>query len=214
MKLALTKSVLAALVIEVLVIAILVAIVANKPAKAQEPEQAVMLTFPEPVAKPETPPEKEKQVPPPKPVQPKVSQPKPKEDKEPDPLPKIVDAKPAAEAAPVSLPAKPVEPPRLDASVSDSFKGSVRAAVQAAVVYPPSARMTHIVGRAKVAFNYQDGRVSNLSIVTSSGFNTLDAAAQRAVEAASYPAPPAEFVGKPLHFEVWVRFFLNESAED
>lgn len=213
MKFALTKSVLAALVIEALVIAALIAVVANKPAKAQSPEPVVMLTFPAPVDKPVAPPKKEP--PPPKVVQHKAP-PKPREEKEIVPEPKIAEAKPAEPAAPVTVPVKPVvqAKPAPAATVSDSFKGAVRAAVQAAVVYPPSARMAHIVGKTKVAFRYQDGRVDNSSVVTSSGFNTLDAAAIRAVEAAAYPAPPAEFAGKPLQFEVWVRFFLSESIDD
>ncbi len=211
MKLALTKSALAALAIEALMIAALLLIAAKKPAKAETPEPAVVLSFPEPV-KPLTPPEKK--VEPPKPEQHKAMPAKPRE--QPEPEPQIVEPKPAAEAAPVTLPAKPVEPPRPapPATVSESFKGAVKAAVQAAMVYPASARMAHVGGKTKVAFSYQDGRVSNLSIVASSGSSMLDAAAKRAVEAASYPPPPAEFAGKPLQFEVWVRFFLNESVED
>ena len=211
MKPAMTKSALLALAIEALMIATLLLIAAKKPAKAQEPAPAVMLSFPEPV-KPETPPEKK--VEPPKPQQHKAPPAKPRE--EPDPEPQIVEPKPVAEASPVTLPAKPVEPPRPapPATVSDSFKGAVKAAVQAAVVYPASARMAHVAGKTKVAFNYLDGRVSNLSIVISSGSGMLDAAARRAVEAASYPAPPAGFAGKPLQFEVWVRFFLNDAVEN
>ena len=211
MKLAMTKSALLALAIEALMIAALLLIAAKKPAKAETPEPAVMLSFPEP-AKPETPPEKK--VEPPKPVQHKAPQAKPKQ--EPDPEPQIVEPKPVAEAVPVTLPAKPVEPPRPapPATVSDSFKGEVKAAVQAAVVYPASARMAHVVGKTKVAFSYRDGQVSHPSVVVSSGSGMLDAAARRAVEAASYPAPPAGFAGKVLQFEVWVRFFLNGSIED
>jgi periplasmic protein TonB len=206
-----TKSALVALVIEALVIAALLLIAAKKPAKAETPEPAVMLSFPEPV-KPETLPEKK--VEPVKPQQHKAPQAKPRE--QPEPEPKIVEPAPVAEAAPVTLPVKPVEPPRHapPATVSDSFKGEVKAAVQAAMVYPASARMAHVTGKAKVAFNYQDGRVDNPRVVVSSGSSMLDAAARRAVEAAAYPAPPAGFAGKPLQFEVWVRFFLGGLAED
>ena len=107
-------------------------------------------------------------------------------------------------------PPKPAQP----AAISESFKGEVKAAVQAAMVYPASARMAHVVGKTKVAFSYLDGQVNNLSVVISSGSSMLDAAAKRAVAVASYPAPPAGFAGKSLQFEVWVRFFLNESLED
>ena len=206
-----TKSALAALVIEALVISMMLLVAAKKPAKAETPEPAVMLSFPEPV-KPETPPEKK--VEPPKPQQHKAPAEKPRE--QPEPEPKIVEPTPVAEASPVTLPVKRPEPPKPapPATVPDSFKGAVKAAVQAAMVYPPSARMAHVGGKTKVAFNYQDGRVSNISIVISSGSGMLDAAARRAVEAATYPSPPADFAGKPLQFDVWVRFFLNESVEN
>ncbi len=214
MKLALTKSALAALAIEGLMVVGLLVAAAKQPAKAQPAEPMVMLTFPSPVEQPETPPpEKEKPVELPKPVPQKTSQPKPSEVKEPDP-PQIAEPSPIAEATPVSLPSKPVETPKAAPNVSDSFKGAVRAAVQSAVVYPAAARLTHVTGKTEVSFSYQDGRVSNLSVLISSGFNMLDAAALRAVEAATYPVPPAEFAGKILQFEVWVRFFSDESAEE
>ncbi len=207
----LTKSALLALAIEGLMIAGMVFVAAKKPAKAETPEPAVMLSFPEPV-KPEAPPEKK--IEPPKPQQHKVVHEALRE--KPEPVPKIEEPKPVAQAAPVTLPAKPVEPPRPapPPTVSESFKGEVKAAVQAAMVYPPSARMAHVVGKTKVAFVYQDGRVSNLSVVVSSGSGMLDAAARRAVESAAYPSPPVEFSGKPLQFEVWVRFFLNDTIEN
>ncbi len=211
MRLRLTNSAIAALAIEVLVISGILLVAAKKQVKAETQEPAVMLSFPEPV-KPETPPEKK--IEPPKPVQHRVAHAEPREKTE--PIPKIEEPEPIAQEAPVTLPVKPVAPPKpaQPATVSDSFKGAVKAAVQAAVVYPASARMAHVAGKTKVAFNYLDGRVSNLSIVTSSGSSMLDAAAKRAVVAASYPAPPAGFAGKVLQFEVWVRFVLNGTLED
>ena len=210
-KFAMTKSALAALAIEALVISMMLLVAAKKPAKAETPEPAVMLSFPDPV-KPETPPEKK--VEPVKPQQHKAPAEKPRE--QPEPEPKIVEPSPAPEAAPVSLPVKRPEPPKPapPATVSDSFKGEVKAAVQAAMVYPASARMAHVTGKAKVAFEYQDGRVNNPHVVVSSGSSMLDVAARKAVEAANYPPPPAGFAGKSLQFEVWVRFFLNELLED
>ena len=214
MKLALTKSALAAVAIEVLMVVALVVASAKQPAKAQPTEPAVMLTFPTPVAEPEAPPPEKKPIELPKPVPQKTSQPKPSEVKEPDPSPQIAEPEPTAEATPVTLPSKPVEMPKSSPTVSDSFKGAVRAAVQSAVVYPAAARLAHVTGKTEVSFGYEDGRISNISVLVSSGSNMLDAAARRAVEAAAYPAPPAEFVGKPLQFEVWVRFFSNQPAEE
>lgn len=221
MKFALTKSALVALVLESIFIVALVAVAEKKPAEAETPGPVVMMTLqPQPDTPPVEQPKKEKQ-PPPK-VEPKKLpepiQPPPKEVS--DPLPKIEETKPVAEAAlPVDMPTKPVEQPKPEntsqtATVSDIFKGGVRSAVQAAVAYPMAARLAHIAGKTKVAFNFLDGRVSGLSVVTSSGFAMLDAAALKAVQNASYPAAPAEFSGKTVPFEIWVRFFSNGSAEE
>ncbi len=212
MKFALTKSALAALVIEALVISGMLLVAGKKPAQAETPEPAVMLSFSEPV-KPEAPPEKKVE-----PVKPQQQQraPAAKPSDRPEPEPQIAEPTQVPEAAPVTLPAKPVEPPRPEtpAKVTDSFKGEVKAAVQAAMEYPASARMAHVTGKTKVAFEYRDGRVNNPHVVVSSGSGMLDAAARRAVEAAAYPPSPADFAGKPLQFEVWVRFFLGENLED
>ncbi len=207
MKFALTKSALVALVFETLFLAILVAVAEKKPAAAETPGSIVMMTL---AAQPETPPVE---------LPKKEKQPTPKEVTS-DPQPKIEETKPNSEAAlPVDIPIKPVEQSKPDnvtpaATVSDVFKGSVRSAVQAAVNYPLAAKLSHISGKTKVAFNYLDGRVSGLSVVTSSGFGMLDAAALKAVENASYPVAPAEFSGKSVPFEIWVRFFLNGSVEE
>ena len=90
--------------------------------------------------------------------------------------------------------------------ITPSFKDEVRAAVQAAVVYPMAARMAHVTGRARVAFFYLDGMPSDARIIVSSGNGLLDRAALAAVMAASYPRPAPEFAGKKLQFELWVRF--------
>jgi protein TonB len=209
---ALTKSAIAALAIEAAIISGLLVVAAKKPVHAEQHQQVVMLDFPEPVKK-EAPPPKETPKEIPRPVQHRTAQPQHRE----EPVQQFVEPKPVAEAAPVTLPSKPPEPPRpapQQPAVSETFKDAVRAAVQAAVVYPPSARMAHIFGRTKMGFRYQNGQVSNPSVIVSSGYAMLDAAARRAVESASYPVPPAEFSGKPLQFEVWVNFTLSQQDDD
>ena len=57
----------------------------------------------------------------------------------------------------------------------------MRAAIQAALHYPESARMAGMSGRTRVAFRYRDGVVSNVSVVVSSGMGLLDRAAVAAV---------------------------------
>ena len=223
MKFALTKSAIVALVVESLFIVILLAIAERKPAVAETPGSIVMMNLPaQPDAIPEELPKKEKE-PAPKKIEksdslpPKKTQPL---EESSDPQPKVAENQTTPEtASPVDMAAKPIEQSKPDktfpaASVSDAFKGSVRAAVQSAVAYPLAAKLAHVAGKTKVSFDFLDGKVSNLSIVTSSGFVMLDEAALKAVEAASYPAPPSEVSGKTLPFEVWVRFFSNGTAEE
>jgi periplasmic protein TonB len=86
----------------------------------------------------------------------------------------------------------------------------LRAAIQAALHYPESARMAGMSGRTRVAFRYRDGVVSNVSVVVSSGMGLLDRAAVAAVRDAAYPKPEPAFVGKTLSEQLWVTFNLDD----
>jgi protein TonB len=86
----------------------------------------------------------------------------------------------------------------------------LRAAIQAALHYPESARMASISGRTRVAFQYRDGVVSDVRVVVSSGMGLLDRAAVAAVRDAAYPKPEPAFVGKTLSEQLWVTFNLDD----
>lgn len=119
----------------------------------------------------------------------------------------------AAVAQPVAAPPVKAAPVKADApEVTPDFRAQIRAAVQAAVVYPMGARMMHATGRVRVGFSYLDGVASDARIVASSGNGLLDRAALAAVMNASYPLPEAKFSGRKLDFELWVHFHL--SAEE
>jgi periplasmic protein TonB len=119
---------------------------------------------------------------------------------------------PAESPAPATPAATPMPPtPPTPATPSASFEGALRAAIQAALVYPESARMGGIAGRTRVAFDYRDGAVSNLRVVVSSGIGLLDRAALAAVRDAACPKPDAAFAGKTLSEQLWVTFNLNET---
>jgi periplasmic protein TonB len=90
-----------------------------------------------------------------------------------------------------------------------SFEDAMRAAIQAALHYPESARMAGMAGRARVGFRYRDGSVSDVTLVTSSGSGLLDRAALAAVRDAAYPKPEAAQMGKTLDESLWVTFNLN-----
>jgi len=126
----------------------------------------------------------------------------------PTPAPVVPSAVPT-ESAPRPAPETP-PPPALPATASPSFEGALRAAIQAALHYPESARMAGMSGRTRVAFRYRDGVVSNVSVVVSSGMGLLDRAAVAAVRDAAYPKPEPAFLGKTLSEQLWVTFNLDD----
>ena len=108
-------------------------------------------------------------------------------------------------------PPPPPSPPQASTEAVDRFAAEVRAAIQAAIVYPPAARMMKQQGRTKVAFRLVQGHAEDPSVVQSSGIPAIDTAAIAAVRDAAYPAAPAELAGKPLAFAVFVEFNLSKS---
>jgi protein TonB len=130
----------------------------------------------------------------------------------PTPAPVMPSAAPS-EPAPAPRPAPaPPPPPAAPATASPSFEGALRAAIQAALHYPESARMAGMSGRTRVAFKYRDGVVSDVSVVVSSGMGLLDRAAVAAVRDAAYPKPEPAFVGKTLSEQLWVTFNLDDQG--
>jgi periplasmic protein TonB len=127
----------------------------------------------------------------------------------PAPAPVMPSASPSEPAPEPPRPAPP-PPPAPSATASPSFEGALRAAIQAALHYPESARMAGMAGRTRVAFKYRDGQVSDVTVVVSSGIGLLDRAAVAAVRDAAYPKPEPAFVGKTLSEQLWVTFNLDD----
>lgn len=177
------------------------------PAPLPEPQKIVAQPTPKPVptARPVVPVHHVAHVAPPKPVA--VPAPRPL----PSPAPALPTAMPTdPPAAPrASAPSAPAPVP-VAATPTPSFEGALRAAIQAALRYPESARMAGMAGRTRVAFEYRDGVASNVSVVVSSGIGILDRAALAAVRDADYPKPEAAFVGKTLSEQLWVTFNLDD----
>lgn len=95
--------------------------------------------------------------------------------------------------------------------VPPQYRDIVREAVQHAVVYPLAARIAQITGRARVSFDFSQGRVSNEKIIVSSNAAVLDQAALAAILRAHIPTPPPDLSGRILHFVIWVRFYMVHS---
>jgi protein TonB len=124
-------------------------------------------------------------------------------------LPAIrIDSPPASPASPsmaITQPAPPPPPlPIPSVGIEDQFKSAVRAAVFAADRVPESARLLGLYGDTRVGFSLRDTRVSNVHMIASSGHESLDEAALRAVRVAAYPEPPPTLRGRLLDFEVTV----------
>lgn len=86
------------------------------------------------------------------------------------------------------------------------FETLLRAAVQEAARFPAAARAMGRQGRVRVGFDFEDGRVSAVKVVSSADFDAFDEAAMTAVAEARYPTPPAHLQRKLLHLTVWVEF--------
>lgn len=85
-----------------------------------------------------------------------------------------------------------------------SLQGRIRAAIQAALRYPPAAVAMQLTGRAQVQLEYRSGGVREVLLTRSAGSPLLDRAAISAVRDARYPAAPPEVGDRPLLLLVWV----------
>ncbi len=126
-------------------------------------------------------------------------------------------AKPTAFTQPVAAPVPPPPPDPAPAAANKAdihaeYQDKVRAAVQAAVYYPPIAAAMHYSGRVRVEFRLLDGNPTDIRVVTSSNIGLLDRAALQAVQTAHYPAPPEDLRGKDQLFQIWIALTLSNSG--
>jgi len=89
------------------------------------------------------------------------------------------------------------------------FQSSMKAAIDAAKVYPKEAILAGETGIVTVSFDYINGVVSNIHVDKSSGARSLDKAATTAVQKAAMPPKPAEIAGLN-HFVILVSFNLGD----
>ncbi len=165
-----------------------------------------------------------------KPVEP----PKPRNEPKPEPRP-VAKSQPLPEPvarAAVAPPPEPVRPPspaiespvvevtptvvppppqrsNLAAEREAEFAARVKAAIQAAVVYPSAARAMGFVGRVRVEFHLRDGAASQARILQASGVGMIDRAALSAVTTATFPDAPDTLRGKDQVYQVTVQFDLS-----
>lgn len=118
--------------------------------------------------------------------------------------PQVQAAAPAPVAAPPAPPPPP--PPAGPVGPSPEYIARVRAAVQAAFIYPPAAVAADFHGRTRVAFTLRGTTPANARVLVGSGMGLVDRAALQSVRSASYPPPPQEMSQTESQFEVWVEF--------
>jgi TonB family protein len=103
------------------------------------------------------------------------------------------------------------EPTLQDSDLFSAYEAKLQAAVQDAAIYPNVARMQRRQGRARIQFEYADGKFGPVAVVASSGSAVLDRAAANAVERAQLPQPPEQIAARRLDFLIWVSFTLTLS---
>lgn len=214
-----TRAFLLAVLIELALAASAAWVLAGTPPVKPAVSDPVPLTLlseapPEPEKKPlPKPPEPPKAMPKPTPVKPKAAPAKPR-----PPAPAPPQPAPPAEPVPTDTPTAFTEPAQAAAppppapnvgGKSDrgaEYASKVRAAVQAAVVYPPAAASLHFVGRVRVEFHLRDGVAGQARVLIASGMGMIDRAALQSVQNARYPEPPTDLRGSDLTYQVWVDF--------
>ena len=215
------RTLLCAIAIEALFVSAAAALIINASTKAAPEMPVVEISLDQtqsdtPKSLPKLQP-KVQPLPPPKPV-PKViaAAPVPAPATPTPPVQRPEPAPVVANDSPIAEPPAPVAPPpppsaNLRADREAEFAARVRAAIQAAVSYPPAARISGFRGRARVEFNFRDGVASQMRIILTSGAGLIDRAALAAVATAAYPPAPESLKGKDQVYQVTVVFELTAS---
>lgn len=116
---------------------------------------------------------------------------------------------PGPNVQPVQAPTLPVQ--QAPADVVNEFAARMLRAIEAQKVYPHTSLLKGETGETVVSFDYADGVVSDVRVVSSSGSHDLDQAAIDAVEKAALPAKPAEpaELAALTHFEFHLVFDIG-----
>jgi protein TonB len=88
------------------------------------------------------------------------------------------------------------------------YKTELRGLINENVVYPAVAKRMNVEGVATVSFRVlADGSITNVSLESSSGNKTLDAAALEAVKKIKrYKAIPSEFATNEMDLSIPIKF--------
>ena len=200
-----------ALLIEIGVIAAIVAIVTSStPTHAAHDEPTPLTLIEDETPKKEQP----KPEPKPEPVK-QISKVVPKQVTPPRQAPVAVPTPPLAEmqtdvqtAFADPTPAPVIPPPPLPSTgkvdPAQEYAAKVHDAVQSAYFYPAVAASMHFSGRVRVEFILKDAHIIESHVMQTCGIGLFDQAAIAAVKNAHYPAPPEKLTGQELHYQLWI----------
>jgi protein TonB len=153
------------------------------------------------------------QPPPPKPEKHIIRQPTPVREHplpQPEPVVLTTPAPPAPSVvAEAPLPETPPVVLRDSGAKEAEFALRLKAAIQAAVVYPAAARNMGFSGRARLEFQFRDGIIDHLKVIQSSGSGLIDQAALASVGNAVLPPIPDSLKGRQMTYQVTVEFQLK-----
>jgi protein TonB len=116
---------------------------------------------------------------------------------------------PAPQQLSPALPPAAPPPAAMTPDALNTLTARIHQAVQAALVYPPAARMMRLAGRTQIRFEYEDGAARAVLIARSSRSDLLDDAALAAVRRAAMPPVPQALRGCDLNLLVWVDFGIS-----
>ena len=149
--------------------------------------------------------------PPPPPPPHNVPTPQPPQPQPLSEVPPVPTPIPTPNAVPVQPPSPPPVPtskPVNQDTLMAEFQSSMKAAIDAAKVYPKEAILAGETGTVTVSFDYSNGVVSNVKVDRGSGSRPIDRSAMTAVVKAALPPKPAELVGVN-HFVVVLDYTLG-----
>ncbi len=208
------KALLAAVLLEGLIAVFATALLAH-PATPVRKDDTILMSLDDPVPAPPKAAPRPEIKPPPKPLQPPpaIIPPVPQPEEKPVPNVPKATADPAPTQTGVESPIVEVPPPpppqppaTSNAALEAQFAARLRAAIQAAVVYPPAARFMGLKGKARVEFIYRDGSPRQRRILLSSGNGIIDQAALAAVSSAIFPQAPELMRGRDYQYQIAVNF--------
>lgn len=84
----------------------------------------------------------------------------------------------------------------------ETFESTIYSAIDRWKVYPKDPILLGVTGNTTVAFDFQDGKTSNVVMTASSKSKELDRSSITAVNKATMPAVPSTYAGKSMHIEV------------